>query len=652
MKRIGIITFIICCIISLSFTNVAAETEEAKYEEEAKILNSMGLLKGGNEGFQLERAPSRLESAVMLIRLLGKEKEAIENKYPHPFTDVPEWASPYIGYMYEKKLTAGIGSNKFGADILTDHNTFVTFVLRALGYDDKLGDFSWNDALKKAQEISLIDDDEISKDKVFLRGHMVHISYNALKTRLKDLEETLLDKLIREGVIEKSEASEVMANEIIEEKVQMTKIVFSNYKIDGFPEHNMKIDISTLPEELKYFSKFHLMGLGGPIDNIDAYFTLNSDIQKANRQRAICYNINKGNVVSAYDGYTLIILFDENNNPIGYGGFAGFIKEGEVEVEFKPYKEIHINLKKIEHGIEIDSEGNIIIHTDELPAAIKGIKTLGLSSATEEEYKNENKLIDAVNRGRNSSIHFDGKNINIVEINGSHLLNKYLLVCFYADEENWYYKSFPADDLVKKITDHQALNSIKETKEGLKVFAGNERGLTVLVDKNKLPGAEYGKISGYSNSDGNGKFIAVYEMFNGKSKPVLIDSNGIQSGNNVLSTNLVLLYDKDMKIIYYHIITKEEVEQSRKFFKEAHIEIEPVENKVRITALDFNVTRLVKGVRDTGFNYSGGSSSSISNNKGQIIGFIISSFLFEEDGVEYIIEPKLDFIKIKKITFK
>ncbi|SHJ32350.1 hypothetical protein [Lutispora thermophila] len=650
MKKIGLTIFIICCMMSLSFVYVGADIVEANYEEEAAILNSMGLLKGVNGGYQLDRAPSRLESAVMLIRLLGKEKEALEKNYPHPFTDVPEWAGAYVGYMYEKKLTTGVGSNRFGADNLTDYNVYITFVLRALGYDDKIGDFSWNNALEKAQEILLINDDEISKEKGFLRCHMVHISYNALKIKLKDTDETLLDKLIREGVIEKSEAKDVIPDELKKEKVKMTKLVFKDYN-KGI--HNIKIDISTLPEEFKAFSKIHVLGLDKPIDDMDAYFTLNSDIQKANRQRALIYNKQEGSYVTVYSGYTLITLFDETNNPIGYGGFADFVKEGEIEVEFKPYKEVYINLNKIEQGIEIDSKGNLIIDIDKIPAAIKSLNTLGLSSASEEEYKSEEKLISAVNSGRNNLLNLDGKSINILETKGSHLKKKYLLVCFYADEENWYYKSFLADDLDKKITDHHVLNRIKEAKKGLTIISPDQESLVVFVDKNKLPEVEFARIYGNSGIDGNGRFIAVYEMLNSKSKPESIDARGIRSSNNMDKvTNVVLLYDKDMNIIYYHIVTKEDVVESRKLFKDAHIEIEPINYKNRISSNDFTVTRLIEGFEDTGFSYDGGTTSTVTNDKGQLIELIIGPFLFEKDGVEYIIEPKLDFIKIKNIIFE
>lgn len=119
-------------------------------------LNSMGLFLGTDEGYELEREPTRIETAVMLIRLLGKETAAKENNYKHPFTDVPEWADAYVGYLYENGLTKGVGDNKFGTGLCTG-KMFCAFVLRALGYTEDNGDFAYDEAIYFAKELGLID---------------------------------------------------------------------------------------------------------------------------------------------------------------------------------------------------------------------------------------------------------------------------------------------------------------------------------------------------------------------------------------------------------------------------------------------------------------------------------------------------------------
>lgn len=60
----------------------------------------------------------------------------------HPsFQDVPEWALKYVAYAYAKGYSKGTSSTTFSPDELLDAKSYVTFVLRALGYDDSKGDF-------------------------------------------------------------------------------------------------------------------------------------------------------------------------------------------------------------------------------------------------------------------------------------------------------------------------------------------------------------------------------------------------------------------------------------------------------------------------------------------------------------------------------
>ena len=132
---------------------------DARTEQLAETLRSLGLFLGSDKGFELERVPSRLEEVVMLIRLLGKETEALSGSWTHPFTDVPPWADQYIGYAYENALANGGDDGKFGTGAATAQ-MFATFVLRALGYNDSAAkgavDFTYDGAVQYATERGLI----------------------------------------------------------------------------------------------------------------------------------------------------------------------------------------------------------------------------------------------------------------------------------------------------------------------------------------------------------------------------------------------------------------------------------------------------------------------------------------------------------------
>ena len=123
----------------------------------AQELKDVGLFQGTDTGFELDRAPTRAESAVMLVRLLGAEEtakaELEAGETAHPFTDVPEWAKAHVAWLYTNKLTNGISETEFGSDSLCNAQMYCTFVLRALGYSDgEGGQFAYGEAVSFAAE--------------------------------------------------------------------------------------------------------------------------------------------------------------------------------------------------------------------------------------------------------------------------------------------------------------------------------------------------------------------------------------------------------------------------------------------------------------------------------------------------------------------
>ena len=200
----SIIAFIILAAIFTSSVSAVV------YTAEADDLKSLGLFLGTDTGYELDRSPTRVEAAVMLIRLLGKEAEAKEKNFAHPFTDVPAWADLYIGYMYEKGLTVGIGNNLYGSGDCTAQ-MFCTFVLRSLGYADigDNADFTYAGAVDFAMEIGIIDDEIMAyfTDGIFNRDCCVAIMCKALGINIKGTETTLLEKLVAEGAVDAEAAA-------------------------------------------------------------------------------------------------------------------------------------------------------------------------------------------------------------------------------------------------------------------------------------------------------------------------------------------------------------------------------------------------------------------------------------------------------------
>ncbi len=99
----------------------------------ANKLKIIGVFQGTGSGFELDRAPTRLEGLVMLIRLLGKSAEANDQSFPDSgFNDVPEWGKKIVNYAKAVGLTNGMGDGTFGSDLKLSCQDYSTFLLRAL----------------------------------------------------------------------------------------------------------------------------------------------------------------------------------------------------------------------------------------------------------------------------------------------------------------------------------------------------------------------------------------------------------------------------------------------------------------------------------------------------------------------------------------
>lgn len=176
----------------------ASERDFTVPTQQADALRQLGLFQGTDTGYELERAPTRIEALVMLIRLLGQEQAALAGDWSHPFTDVPEWAEAYAGYAWENGLTKGVSETLLDAAAPSAAAQYLTFVLRALGYSDAAGDFSWDNPYQLAVQADIFSDHLVVND--FLRADVVLTSYAALSAAFKDSEQLLAAKLVADGV--------------------------------------------------------------------------------------------------------------------------------------------------------------------------------------------------------------------------------------------------------------------------------------------------------------------------------------------------------------------------------------------------------------------------------------------------------------------
>ncbi len=188
--------------------------QRAKHFNIADALKEMNLFRGTNIGYELSRGATRTEGLAMLLRLLGEEDDAESYNGSHPFTDVPEWAEKYVAYAYAKGYTNGISKTKFGSSNMTTASHYMTFILRALGYDDAKGDFKWDKSLDFAVSIAGITESEkASIEKTgFYRDQMAYLSYYSLFAKLKAQDIRLIDKLIADGTVKENAAKNAISS--------------------------------------------------------------------------------------------------------------------------------------------------------------------------------------------------------------------------------------------------------------------------------------------------------------------------------------------------------------------------------------------------------------------------------------------------------
>jgi hypothetical protein len=167
-------------------------------QAQAEMLKKLGLFIGTGKGFELERSMTRSEAAVMVVRFLGMEQTVQAGGFIHPFTDVPQWADNYVGWLYENGVTKGVSDSKYGSTQEVTYWQYATLLSRAItGSDDFLAS-----GVGRAEER-----DFFEKEGRFLRAGVVGLSVRALDCLYtKDpLYSTVVNFLVKKNVFSEEE---------------------------------------------------------------------------------------------------------------------------------------------------------------------------------------------------------------------------------------------------------------------------------------------------------------------------------------------------------------------------------------------------------------------------------------------------------------
>lgn len=284
-KLIATILVLVCLTTQIAYAYpVSTNTTDL-----ANALYNFGLFRGtgtdkdGNPIYNLDAVSTRQEAIVMLVRLMGKEVEALTTNEYLPFDDVSDWAAKYVAYANSIGLANGISKTSFGANDKITPQQFITLLLRVLGYSEKAGDFTYDKAFEFADKINLTLG-KYSLSNEFNRGDMVWLASSALLTLGKDNLPLVLS-LVNKGAI----------NELRFEAGKLTlaeALLAEEYRWAEF--NGNKVDITalkeTFPEDANGYCR--LMGFPGD-DEFEILFIDQYDVQcnyKPDLDRVVTWN--------------------------------------------------------------------------------------------------------------------------------------------------------------------------------------------------------------------------------------------------------------------------------------------------------------------------------------------------------------------------
>ncbi len=185
---------ILCVLCAACLITGTASAASEIQKKSAAFLDELGLFHGTEQGYELDRTMTRAEGAVMLTRLLGGEQEALQGSYQTPFTDLPHWAKPYVGWLYENKLTNGTGKTKYDPNAAMQFKQYAWFTGRAAGYTD--AEVAAGKTRLSAESYKR------EANKKITRGQAVALSMGTLYDPMANQTQTLADKLIEHSAID------------------------------------------------------------------------------------------------------------------------------------------------------------------------------------------------------------------------------------------------------------------------------------------------------------------------------------------------------------------------------------------------------------------------------------------------------------------
>lgn len=240
-------TLAILLALAMVFSTMTVAFAEGTISADAQACATLGMLQGEGTGVTADytaTTPTRLQAAIMFLRLKGFEDEALAYTGTENFADADQvkWAGgkAIMGYLKAHKELGWIGDQgKFNPYNDLTAQEYYKVMLEALGYKQNttevIGDFTWTGVIEFAAAHGLT---KVATATNYTVNDLAIATIEALKANVKDsTTKTLAASLVEAGVLTADKAKAAGVFNPVATALQVTGITANNLK-------TMKIDLN------------------------------------------------------------------------------------------------------------------------------------------------------------------------------------------------------------------------------------------------------------------------------------------------------------------------------------------------------------------------------------------------------------------------
>ena len=195
-------------VMGSSAASYAAVTSEDN-QEAIEVLQAVEIMVGDENGdFNPDQNVTRNEMAVVMCNLM--DYTVASYKGTSPFTDVPEWAEPYVAACYTNGLTAGTSDTTYGGSDTVTTGQAALMLEKALGYFQYQADFGSDwlvEATKQGSLAGLFDGVDTGATEALSRNDVAQMVLNALEADMVTAEKNGSDVQIGDIIISGAKAT-------------------------------------------------------------------------------------------------------------------------------------------------------------------------------------------------------------------------------------------------------------------------------------------------------------------------------------------------------------------------------------------------------------------------------------------------------------